>query len=91
MISRKDMARKYGLTGLSTKVSICRVKSKVKGNFNGQMVLNMKENFITIIFTGLVLIHGLTGGNIKVIGRIIKWTDKVSFSGLMEGNMSEIT
>jgi hypothetical protein len=27
------------------------------------------------------------GENIKGNGRIIRWTDKVIFSGLMEGNM----
>jgi hypothetical protein len=47
----------------------------------------MRESFRIIIYMGWVSIHGVMGENIKGNGRIIRWTDKVIFSGLMEGNM----
>lgn len=90
MINKRVTAKKYGQMVLNMTVSMYKVKSKVKVNFNGRMVHSMKVNFLIIIFMDSVLIHGQTEGNTKAIGRIIKWMDKESFNGLMAENMQEI-
>lgn len=64
-------------------------KSKEKENLNGQIIHNLMDNLIIIIFKDMVLTHGWTVGNMKDFGKKIKCMEKESFIGLIEENTKD--
>lgn len=49
-------------------------KNMEKGNSNGQMGAILKEILPIIISKEMEYMYGVMGGNIRVNGKIIKWT-----------------
>lgn len=63
------------------KVIINRVKNVDTENSNGQMEVNILENFMIIIFMVKGPIHGVIKEFTAEIGKIIKWMEKESSFG----------
>lgn len=69
------------------KVTMFKVRSKVKEHSNGQMALFIKDSSLTTILKDLESIDGLMGEFIGVSGRIIRCMEEVSSNGQMEDSM----
>ena len=68
MIFNKEQEKKSGQMDRHTLVTIMMVKSTVRENFNGKMVLHMRGNLMLTILKVLVRILGLIKELLLVIG-----------------------
>lgn len=85
--NNKVMEDNIGQTNPNMKAIIKMERKTGKGNFNGEIIQNIKDNFLIMIFMVLENINGMMVGYILDNGNIIKCMEKAHFNGLMAKNI----
>ena len=86
-----EQESKLGLMALITKVSLYMGVSMEKVALNLPMALTSSEIMLTIIYTAMVFINGLTCVNMTEDGRIVRCRVKAYLRGVMEESIKANT
>ena len=73
------------------KENIEQAKNLERANLDGLMEVNIKDNFMKIIFMAKDVILGMTKESTQEIGNLIKWMEKEYLNGLMDVNIKDNT